>query len=119
YPIVHAVNAPAPLDISRSVTSFSGVGPERARLLEKLGVATICDLLLHSPRKYEDRRAFSRIGDIAKVGPVVAEGEIVEVGVKRWRYGTKSQSLVVIDDGTGRLHCRWWNLPHIGRNYRK
>jgi ATP-dependent DNA helicase RecG len=107
------------LDISRSVDSLSGIGPERSRLLEKLGISTIYDLLLHAPRKYEDRRAFSRIGDIATVGPVVVEGEIVEVGVKRWRYGTKSQSLIVIDDGSGRLHCRWWNLPHIGRNYHK
>jgi ATP-dependent DNA helicase RecG len=107
------------LDISRSVTALPGVGAERARLLEKLGVTTVHDLLLHAPRKYEDRRAFSQIADIKTLGPVTAEGEVVEVGVKRFGRGTKSLSVVIIDDGTGRLHCRWWNLPHIARSFQK
>lgn len=25
---------------------------------------------------------------------------------------------MVIDDGTGRLHCRWWGLPYLEDHYR-
>ncbi len=107
----------APLDISKSVTSLPGIGPERARLLEKLGVRTIYDLLQHAPRRYEDRRAFRPVADINALGPVAVEGDVVEVGVKRFGRGAKSQTVVIIDDGSGRLHCRWWNLPHIARNF--
>ncbi len=113
------MNGPSALDISRSVNALSGIGPERTRLLEKLGVLTLHDLLLHAPRRYEDRRSLSPIGEIKTLGPATAQGDVVEVGVKRFGRGTKSLTVVVIDDGTGRLHCRWWNLPHIARNYHK
>ncbi|HEV8541409.1 MAG TPA: ATP-dependent DNA helicase RecG, partial [Verrucomicrobiae bacterium] len=100
-----------------SVTTLLGVGPDRARLLEKLGIRTVQELLLHRPRRYEDRRVFQSIGDINALGAVTVEGEVVEVGVKRFGRGMKSLTMVIIDDGTGRLHCRWWNLPQIAKNF--
>ena len=53
-------NAPlTPLE--QPVTELRGVGPERAALLARLGIRTVGDLLLHRPRRYEDRRRLERI----------------------------------------------------------
>jgi ATP-dependent DNA helicase RecG len=40
-------------------------------------------------------------------------GRIVAQGIKTWRQGTRSLFEIILEDGTGRLHCRWWNLPYL------
>jgi len=50
--------------LSQPVTALWGVGEERAKLLAKLDIHTIEDLLLHKARRYEDRRKFLAIGDL-------------------------------------------------------
>jgi len=102
-----------------SVLRIPGIGSERAKALDRLEIRTLGDLLLHAPRKYEDRRAFSNIGDINKTALVCARGTVVEIGLKKFGRGMKSLFMLVLDDGTGRLHCRWWNMPYMERNFSK
>lgn len=42
--------------LDRSLQFVSGVGPARAKILAKLGLLTVGDLLRHYPRTHEDRR---------------------------------------------------------------
>jgi ATP-dependent DNA helicase RecG len=99
--------------LAQPVTALRGVGPERAILLARLAVHTVGDLLLHRPRRYEDRRRFRPIRDL-EVGEVTTvRGVIRALGVKRWRQGTRAVFELVIEDETGRLHCRWWNQPFM------
>ncbi|MGC8991757.1 MAG: hypothetical protein ACP5MD_16705, partial [Verrucomicrobiia bacterium] len=46
--------------LERPVTVLRGVGSERAALLARLGIRSVEDLLLHRPRRYEDRRVIGR-----------------------------------------------------------
>lgn len=102
-----------PRSISSPVTVLSGVGPERAALLERLGVRTVEDLLLLRPRRYEDRTVCRRIGEVRELGPCMVRGRVVAAGVKWYRRRTRSVFELVLEDGTGRLHCRWWNMPFL------
>ena len=43
------------MELFDSVQYLKGVGPARAKLLAKLGIETIYDLLTYYPRSYEDR----------------------------------------------------------------
>jgi ATP-dependent DNA helicase RecG len=95
----------------RPVTSLRGIGAERATQLARLGILTVEDLLLHRPRRYEDRRHFRALAELTRDEAATAHGTIVAQGLKRFRRGTKSVFEFVLDDGTARLHCRWWNLP--------
>ena len=45
----------------QSVQFLRGVGPARAEVLARLGIATVGDLLLHFPRAYEDLSDLRRI----------------------------------------------------------
>ena len=47
---------------------LKGVGPQRAKLLAKLGLETVADALLHLPRRHEDRSQLTPLGRLA-VGP--------------------------------------------------
>ena len=98
------------------VTSLWGIGAERAAQLARLEIFTIEDLLLHRPRRHEDRRHFKKISELAKAEPGTVRGTIVALGLRRFRGGQKSVFEIVLDDGSARLHCRWWNLPFM-QNY--
>jgi ATP-dependent DNA helicase RecG len=90
------------------VTALWGVGPERAAQLDRLGIHTIEDLLLHRPRRYEDRRKFLPIRDLQLGQAATVHGKVVAAGIKRWKKGARAMFECILDDGTARLHCRWW-----------
>src|SRR5271170_7362847 len=102
--------------LKNPVTSLGGVGAERAAQLARLDIHTVEDLLLHRPRRYEDRRHFRKISELTTEEPFTARGKIVALGLKRFRGGNKSVFEIILDDGSARLHCRWWNLPFM-ENY--
>jgi ATP-dependent DNA helicase RecG len=103
--------------LKRPVATLWGVGPDRAALLARLEIFTIEDLLLNRPRRYEDRRHFKKISELQKGEPGTARGKIVALGVKWFRKRTKSVFEFILDDGSARLHCRWWNLPFMEKYF--
>ena len=94
--------------LHRPVTAVWGVGEERARLLARLDIFTVEDLLLHKPRRYEDRRKFLAIRDLKLDEPATVRGKIIAAGIKRFKQGTRSMFECVFDDGGTHLYCRWW-----------
>ena len=115
-------NQPAFRDVAtpalrKPVTSLGGVGAERAAQLARLDIRTVEDLLLHRPRRYEDRRHFLTIAEMSREAAATVRGTIVACGLKRFRKGTKSVFEIILDDGTARLHCRWWNLPFMEKYF--
>ena len=103
--------------LAAPASSLWGVGGERAAQLARLGILTVEDLLLHAPRRYEDRRHFRKIAELTKDEPFTARGTIVAQGLKRFRGGSKSVFEFILDDGSARLHCRWWNLPFMEKYF--
>ena len=115
--------APAGRDeagLRRPVSAVWGVGEERAKLLARLNIFTVEDLLLHKPRRYEDRRKFLPIRDLKLKEAATVRGTIVAAGVKRFRKGARAMFECVFDDGTAHLHCRWWQAqPWMEDWYRR
>ena len=105
----------SPLDVP--VTSLRGVGPDRAAQLARLDIHRVEDLLLHRPRRHEDRRHFRKISELTRDMAATARGRIVVQGLKRFRRGAGSVFEFVLDDGTARLHCRWWNLAFMEKYF--
>jgi ATP-dependent DNA helicase RecG len=99
--------APVPF-LRAPVTELWGVGEERAKLLTRLKILTVEDLLLHKPRRYEDRRRFLPIHDLQLKEAATVRGRIIAAGIKRFRKGARAMFECVFDDGTAHLHCRWW-----------
>jgi len=103
--------------LAKSITELWGVGSERAAQLRRLDIQTVEDLLLHRPRRYEDRRHFCSIVELSRDEPATTRGTVVALGLKRFRKATKSVFELILDDGTARLHCRWWNLPFMEKYF--
>ncbi|HYV30766.1 MAG TPA: ATP-dependent DNA helicase RecG, partial [Candidatus Binatia bacterium] len=105
------------LALSTPLKSLPGVGPERASQLARLRLFTVEELLLHRPWRYEDRRHLLRIRQLEVGRAATTRGRIVAQGLKTYRQRTKSVFEFVLEDGTGRLHCRWWNLPFMEKYF--
>ena len=104
--------------LATPLTELLGVGSERAAQLARLKLFTVADLLWHRPRRYEDRRHFRDIAQLAVGEAATVRGKVVAMGIKRFRQGAKSVFELILDDGTARLHCRWWNLPFMQNYFR-
>lgn len=110
-------NRPEPASaptLASPVTCVWGVGSERAVLLARLDIQTVGDLLLHRPRRYEDRRNFQPIRELKEGEPATVRGKVVAMGTNRFKSG-KFVFELIVDDGSARLHCRWWNLGFMER----
>lgn len=90
-----------------------GVGPSRARLLEKLGIVTVEDAFWFLPWRYED---WSNIVPIHRLRPemhVTVSGRVTDCQLRR----TSRKGLVIvtvtIDDGTGFLNAVFFNQPFL------
>jgi ATP-dependent DNA helicase RecG len=85
------------------VTVLKGVGPERARALERLEVTNVLDLLTYYPRRYLDRTREAKIADL-RVGEEATV--LVEVRSTNGRRTRGGKALVTCDVTDGSAHIR-------------
>ncbi len=101
------------LKLETALRDVPGIGTARLAHLGKLRLHTVSDLLLHRPRRYEDRRHPATIAQAVKGEHLLVRGRITAHGVNQFRRGAKSVYEFVLEDETGRLHCRYWNQPYL------
>ena len=99
--------------LAAPVTSLRGMGPKRAALLEKLGVETVGDLLLHFPRRHEDHRVRTAIADLAEGVDVTLEGTVTEMDVRPSRR--QPVTTAVIEDASGSVGAVWFGRRGLAR----
>ena len=95
-----------------------GVGPARQKLLSRLGIETVDDLIMHFPRGYHDRSALMQIGAAAPGRTVTLRGEVVAVHARRLGP-RRSMFTAALDDGTGAIQLVFFNQPYLERALRK
>ena len=93
------------------------VGAKKGELLAKLKITTLSDLLLHRPRRYEDRRHCCAIEEAEEGVPAVFRGIIQSINLRRFRQRRGSVVELVLSDDTGELTCRWWNQSYVSRSH--
>jgi ATP-dependent DNA helicase RecG len=103
--------------LDQPVGVIRGVGLERAAQLARLEIRTVGDLLQHAPRRHEDRRHFKAIRELVPGEPATTRGQVVALGSKKFKKSSRSVVEVIVEDGTGRLYLRWWNLPFMERMF--
>jgi ATP-dependent DNA helicase RecG len=95
-----------------TIDALPGVGAALAKRLRALGIATVRDLLLHRPRRYEravDEIAISQLwGD----DEVAIAGEVVDVRTRRLG-GRRSIVTARVKDESGTIGASWFNQPWL------
>jgi len=101
-----------PLDPNRPLQYEKGVGPQRAERLAKLGLHTARDMLLHVPRRYEDRTRLATIREL-----VPGEEATIRATVLRVRTGKPRRGPVIVrailEDDTDCCDAVWFNQKYL------
>ncbi len=94
-----------------------GVGPRRARLLDKLGVVTIEDAFWFLPWRYEDWSEILPIHQLQSNMKVTISGKVTSCQLRR----TSRKGLVIVtisvNDGTGTLEAVFFNQPFLEQTF--
>lgn len=98
---------------TRSLQFLKGVGPERARQLEQLGIHNVQDLLQYYPRRYEDRSkrmiAELKDGELATIEGKVVAGHVMTGKMKVVKLSIEQQGRL--------LQATWFNQTFILKQY--
>ncbi len=96
----------------QSIMTLKGIGKERAKAFERLGVTNTADLLRLFPRDYEDRSVITPIQEIREEKAVCVRAAVFSA-IRQIR----TRSLVIfkctIADDSGEMHIVWYNNPYI------
>ncbi len=99
-------------DLVRPLQFVSGVGPDRAEKLQKLGLRTVADVLFYFPRSYEDLTTTTNIHDLQDGTEATVVGVINQVD----RQVTKAGKVIVgvlIEQDMQLMRALWFN-PTFG-----
>ncbi len=104
------------IDLEKDVKYIKGVGPNRVKLLNKLGIFTLKDLITYYPRTYEDRSKPKNIAECIDGEEVLIEayasGRVSDV-----RLRGKTMQKLIIRDETGVATAVWFNQSYLKNKF--
>ncbi len=99
-------------------TGLRDKGEEAHVILAGMGIRTVGDLIRHYPRRYIDRSAVEKIGDL-RIGQQATVIARVHKTAKRLTRRRQSMVTVTISDGTGFLDMTFFNQPWAAGIYKE
>ncbi|CAN5579028.1 ATP-dependent DNA helicase RecG [soil metagenome] len=97
---------------------LKGVGPRRAADLQRVGLATVEDLLYRFPIRYEDRGSFATISTLRPGASASIAAEVVGCGVRPTRRPRFRIFELLVRDATGSLRAVFFNQPFLADVFR-
>ena len=100
------------MDLNKEVQFVKGVGPNRVKLLNKLNIYTLKDLITYFPRNHEDRSIAKQIAECEDGETVLIKAtaltKITEIRTRRLNI----YRLVVSDDSSSCI-ITWYNQKYL------
>ena len=101
------------MTLMTKLTDFPGIGAQRGKALEKLGLVTVGDLLAYCPRDYEDRTKKVKIEDILADEAVCVEAMVARPAKHAFlRKGLDMTRLEVVDE-SGQMTVTFFNQSYV------
>lgn len=111
------------LDLNKDVKYVKTVGPNRVKLLNKLNIYTLKDLIEYYPRDYEDRSKPKNLYECIDGEEVLIEA-MATGRINEMHKGKMTISRLIVKDQTGTCYITWFNQGYLrdkfqpGRMYR-
>ena len=111
------------MDLNKDVKYVKTVGPNRVKLLNKLKISTLKDLITYYPRDYEDRSKPKNLYECTDGEEVLIEA-MATGRISEMRKGRMVISRLIVKDQTGTCYITWFNQGYLkekfqpGRMYR-
>lgn len=107
------INTPRKSSGSQSLQYIKGVGPQRAKQFESMGLYTVDDLIRHYPRRYEIRTK-RKIKDLRDGEIATVTGRVTGSQLSRGRV--RVVKLNIEQDGRS-IHAIWFNQEYIIKQF--
>ena len=111
------------VDLNKDVKYVKTVGPNRVKLLNKLNIYTLKDLITYYPRDYEDRSKPKNLYECIDGEEVLIEA-MATGRISEMHKGKMTISKLTVKDQTGTCYITWFNQGYLrdkfqpGRMYR-
>ena len=106
------------IDLLKDVKYIKGVGPERVKSLNKLGIYTLEDLITYYPRTYEDRSKARKIDELVNgeesLIEAVCVSKIAEIKIRKNMTIYK----LIVRDETASCELTWFNMPYLKTKFK-
>ena len=100
------------MDLNKEVQFVKGVGPNRVKLLNKLNIYTLKDLITYFPRNHEDRSIAKKIAECEDGETVLIKAtaltKITEIRARRLTIYR-----LVVNDESSSLVITWYNQKYL------
>jgi len=102
------------VDLKKDIQYIKGVGPNRAKLLYKIGIQNLEDLITYYPRDYEDRGKPKKIAEIVE-GEETLISAIVVSKISEIRTRSKKMTIykLIVRDDTATCIITWYNQSYL------
>ncbi len=84
------------------------------------GFCTYGDLLMHLPKRHEDRRSFDAFPIMPTTHAVCLRGMVIDARAMRFSSSYASYEAVILNGaggvfGSNKITCRWYNMPFLSK----
>ena len=103
------------IDIKAPVDSVPKIGKQYKKLLEKLGIHSVEDLLYHFPFRYEDYSIKKTVNQLEENDTCTVQGVLGVVKNIYTKYG-KRLTVASLIDYTGEINIVWFNQHYLKKS---
>lgn len=100
------------LTLNSPLTAVPGIGAYYAKLLGRLEIKTVENLLYHFPSRYQDFSVRKKVAELVVGDTITLSGQLLKLDAVRTRYG-RSFLKGIFRDETGLLNLLWFNQPYL------
>jgi len=102
------------IDLKKEVQYIKGVGPNRAGILNKIGIQNLEDLITYYPRDYENRGNPKKIAEIVE-GEETLISAIVVSKISEIRTRSRKMTIykLIVRDDTATCIITWYNQSYL------
>lgn len=101
--------------LNSNLQELAGVGEKTSKLLKKLGLNTVLDLIFYLPFRYQEYKESDSLAELETGENVKIEGELVLIKGRRGKRKGLWITEAIISNGIEDLKVIWFNQPYISK----
>ena len=106
------------MELNKNVQYIKGVGETRAKVLNKLGIFTLEDLITYYPRTYEDRSKSKKLEDTIDGEETLIKAYVVSrMNIVTTKNRKMKICKMIVRDDTEACEVVWYNQPYLKQNF--